>query len=74
MEFKIAIFTNRNNLLNEIFYKYIFLPLARYQTLWQDLFFTHSCITKQRQSFMCQSVNQSVPSVTLKQRGLQLRN
>ena len=52
--------------------------MARYRTFWQDflllLLFLFIYIIKRRWSFVCPSVNQSVYTLTLKQRGLQLQN
>ena len=60
--------TNRNNLLYEIFYNYSYL--WHVITHFGKIFFIHPYIIKLRRSFVCQSVNQSVYMLMLKQRGL----
>ena len=63
---------NRNNLLFKIFYNYSHLwhVIAHFG----KTFFMRPYIIKQGRSFVCPSVNQSVCTLTIKQRGLQLRN
>ena len=65
-------FPNRNNLLYEFFFNYSYLwqVIAHFGTF----FFMCLYNIKRRQSFVFLSVNQSVYTLTLKQRGLQLRN
>ena len=66
-------FTNRKNLFNEIFYcSYLWQVIAHFGK--DFFFFMIPYIIKRRRSFVLPSVNQSLYTLALKQRGLQHRN
>ena len=73
MGLKVTFSINRNNLLYELIcnYSYLCPVIAHFGRIF---FFMRPSIIKRRRIFVYPSLNQSVYTFTLKQRGLQLRN